>query len=131
MKRIVVVLLLGWAAGADPARVDYMLHCMGCHLMDGSGMPPEVPRLADRVGHYLDSPEGRRYLVQVPGAAQSLLDDSELAEVLNWILTELGGDSVASGFEPYTRAEVARYRRAAPADLDAVRRRPEGQLRHP
>jgi mono/diheme cytochrome c family protein len=128
MRRALALLLCAAAAHAEPPQVNYMLHCMGCHLMDGGGMPPEVPRLAGRVGYYLEVPEGRRYLVQVPGAAQSLLDDAALADVLNWILAELGRESVSAGFEPYTGAEVGRYRRRPPEDIDALRWRLARQI---
>ncbi len=116
------------AAAATPAsaatpRLDYTLNCMGCHRADGAGTPPGIPRLAGRVGYYLTVPEGRGYLVQVPGASQSLLNDAELAAVLNWILSEFGGDSVAGGFVPYTAEEVARYRAVRRDDIGALRRR--------
>jgi mono/diheme cytochrome c family protein len=120
---LLLLLLLSETASAEAPRVSYMLHCAGCHGMDGRGIPPEVPTITGAVGQYLGSPDGRRYLVQVPGAAQSLLDDGALAEVLNWILAELGGESVRGGFQPFTAAEVHGYRRAATGDVDALRRR--------
>ncbi len=128
--RLALALLLWAVASAavgDP-RVNYMLHCMGCHLMDGSGMPPDVPRLSGRVGYYLVSAEGRSYLIQVPGASQSLLNDAELAEVLNWIVVELGGESAPGEFEPYTEAEVRQHRRAPAGDIGARARRLAGEL---
>jgi hypothetical protein len=66
------------------ARTDYVLQCMGCHLADGRGMPPDVPALQDRIGYYLQVPEGREYVVQVPGAANARLTDAALAQVINW-----------------------------------------------
>ncbi|MEX2489437.1 MAG: hypothetical protein WD356_07930, partial [Pseudomonadales bacterium] len=33
-----------------------------------------------------------------------------LAAVLNWIITEFGGDSITSPFTPYTAKEVGRLR---------------------
>jgi len=122
------MLLLSVTASAEAPRTSYLLHCAGCHRMDGGGMPPEVPGLAGRVGEYLELAEGRRYLVQVPGAAQSLLDDAALAAVLNWILAELGGESVGEGFEPFTAAEVRRHRRDPTVDVDALRRRLQTEL---
>lgn len=117
-----VLLLAAAGAGAASPRLDYTLHCMGCHRADGAGTPPGIPRLAGQVGYYLTVPEGRAYLVQVPGASQSLLDDAALAGVINWILAEFGGASVGEGFQPYTAEEVARYRRNRPDDVAALRR---------
>lgn len=96
---------------------------MGCHRANGAGTPPVIPQLAGRIGYYLQVPAGRAYLVQVPGAAQSLLDDAALAAVLNWMLTEFGGESLTRGFDPYTAEEVGRYRTDRPSDLSELRRR--------
>ena len=108
------------AASADP-RQDYILNCMGCHLVDGSGAPPAIPRLKDRVGYYLTIPQGRAYLAQVPGAANSLLDDRQLTAVLNWIVDEFAGASRPPQFEPFVIDEVAQYRHNRPDDIDALR----------
>jgi mono/diheme cytochrome c family protein len=116
----VVFASLTGGAAAD-ARQDYVLNCMGCHLDDGSGKPPAIPRLKDRVGYYLTIPQGRAYLAQVPGAANSLLTDGQLTGVLNWIVDEYAGASRPPQFEPYEVAEVARYRKARPDDVDALR----------
>ena len=94
---------------------------MGCHMVDGGGAPPTIPRLKDRVGYYLTIPNGRAYLAQVPGAANSLLDDRQLTDVLNWMVDEFAGASRPQTFEPYAIEEVARYRSKPPADIDALR----------
>ena len=122
IRAIVVAGLIGFAGGvrAD-AHQDYVLNCMGCHLVDGAGKPPAIPRLADRVGYYLTVPQGRAYLAQVPGAANSLLTDAELAAVLNWLVAEYAGASMPASFEPYGAAEVTKYRSSRPADIDALR----------
>ena len=90
-------------------------------MVDGGGAPPTIPRLKDRVGYYLTIPNGRAYLAQVPGAANSLLDDRQLTDVLNWMVDEFAGASRPQTFEPYAIEEVARYRSKPPADIDAVR----------
>ena len=107
-------------AAAD-ARQDYVLNCMGCHMVDGTGAPPAIPRLKDRVGYFLTTAQGRAYLTQVPGAANSLLDDFRLAQVLNWIVTEFAGASLPEHWMPYDAAEVAQSRTTRPDDIDAVR----------
>ena len=74
------------AAAADP-EFDYLLHCGGCHLEDGAGDPPLVPDLRTSLGTLSTTSEGRAYMAQVPGSAQAPLNDTELAQVLNWMLT--------------------------------------------
>jgi mono/diheme cytochrome c family protein len=124
--------LLASAAAAD-ARQDYMLNCMGCHLLDGGGAPPDIPRMKDRVGYFLGIPHGREYLAQVPGAANSLLDDARLAAVLNWIIDEFAGASAPSRWQRYDATEVSAYRAARPVDIDALRGQLTAELRraHP
>jgi mono/diheme cytochrome c family protein len=122
IEPVLLAVLLGVAGGAmADARQDYILNCLGCHQMDGTGAPPAIPRLKDRVGYYLTIPQGRAYLAQVPGAANSLLDDARLASVLNWIVAEFAGVSRPAQWAPYGAAEVADYRASRPDDVDALR----------
>src|SRR4030095_6008142 len=66
-------------AGAEqPPEVNYMIHCMGCHLADGSGSPPQVPDVRGEMGRLLGADGGREYLVQIPGAATAPVSDGEL-----------------------------------------------------
>jgi mono/diheme cytochrome c family protein len=119
-------------ASAGP-QLDYTLHCMGCHLADGAGAPPEVPALKDRVGYYFDVPGGRQYLVQVPGARQAPLDDAALAALLNWMVNEFAGASLPARLEPFAPEEVTRLRATVVNDIAAERRRLEAAIRerHP
>ncbi len=96
-------------ARAD-TRTDYLLHCSGCHLPDGSGAPDEVPSLRDGLGWIVSVAEGRGYLVRVPGSSQAMLSDAELAAVINWVLTEFNSATLADDFRPLTAKEVARAR---------------------
>jgi mono/diheme cytochrome c family protein len=116
--------LLGLAApaAADP-RLDYMLHCRGCHGPDGGGAPGAAPTFRERLGRFLALPEGRAYLVRVPGTAQSELDDARTAALLNWMLAEFSPAAVPADFTPYEAAEVARLRAKALLDPAAERRR--------
>ncbi len=108
------------AAQAYEPRVNYMLQCMGCHTPDGSGEPGRVPSMKETLLPFARSPDGRRFLVQVPGAAQSQLTDAELAELTNWMILNLGGGK-AGGFAPFTGAEVTRYRRTPLVNVRATR----------
>ena len=93
------------------AALDYAHRCRGCHGLSGEGTPGHVPRLAGFVGWYTHLPEGRDYLMRVPGVARSQLDDVRLTAVLNWMLTNLSAEETAPGFPPFTAEEVGRARR--------------------
>lgn len=118
------------AHAVDGPRLHYMLHCMGCHLDDGSGMPNKgIPSMKGSVGHFLRLPEGRALIVQVPGVMNTPLDDRQIAELMNWMLKEVGGDSVPAGSTPYTTEEVRALRATRPADVMSLRARTAERLR--
>ena len=103
------------------AETNYVLHCQGCHGADGiGGVPDQIPPLRDSVGYFLHIPDGRRFLIQVPGVAQAPINDTQVAELLNYILHRYGADQLPDAFAPYTREEVARERRRA-VDVLALR----------
>ncbi len=122
MKQLLAMALLMGAStlalAARDARFDYQMECQGCHAADGGGTVASVPSLKDHVGKFLGVPGGREFLAQVPGAAQAPLDDAALAQVLNFILREIGH---ADGFAPYTADEVARLRRTPLTNVAATR----------
>jgi hypothetical protein len=107
-------------AGAYEPRINYMLQCMGCHTPDGSGEPGRVPSVRDTLVPFAASPDGRRFLVQVPGASQSTLSDAELAELLNWMIRNLSRVRPAR-FTSFTTTEVASYRRTPLVGVQAAR----------
>lgn len=94
------------------AAADFSHRCRGCHGFAGEGTPGHVPRLAGFVGLFTRLPEGRDYLMRVPGVATSRLDDARLAAVLNWMLANLSAAETAPGFRPFTAAEVGAARQA-------------------
>jgi hypothetical protein len=110
-------------------RADYAFRCKGCHGFAGEGTPGHVPRLAGFVGLYTHLPEGRDYLMRVPGVARSALDDARLAGVLNWMLQVYGAGTTAPGFAPFTAEEVGRAREEVLTGLDQTRARLVGDLR--
>jgi mono/diheme cytochrome c family protein len=110
------------AAYAYEPRINYMLHCMGCHTPDGSGEPGRVPSLKETLARLAASPAGRRFLVQVPGASQSPLSDAELAELLNWMIQTLSR-ARPERVAPFTAAEVAEYRHKPLVAVQATRAR--------
>ena len=118
------------ALAGDRPRINYLLHCSGCHQQDGSGSADNgIPNMKDRVGHFLRLAEGRAFLVQVPGTAQSSLGDGETAELLNWMVVALSPTAVPANLLPYTRDEVARLRASPLNDVPAVRASVVGRLR--
>ena len=129
MKAIVLGLaLLTASAGAAAAqsvgspRLNYVLHCAGCHGIDGSGdLRGGIPTLRGTIGHFLKVEGGREYLIQVPGASQSPLSDGETAELVNWMLKAFSGSEMPAGVRPYTADEVKRLRRNPPADIPGWR----------
>jgi hypothetical protein len=118
---LVAYLLFASAAAADP-RLDYMLHCRGCHGPDGAGVAGAAPALRGEVAKFLTVPGGREYLVRVPGTAQAELDDGDVAVLLNWIVREFDPEAVPEGFVPYDGAEVGALRRQPLSDVIAIRR---------
>lgn len=114
------LMLLPWllvtvTALADPeinharAKFNYQMFCQGCHTPDGRG-GAGVPRLKSFIGYFLNSQEGREYLVRVPGSANSKLNDKDLAEVLNWAILQFGEDSIPEQWQAYDAEQVGRYR---------------------
>lgn len=123
MCALVITLLAGTAASAETARANYLLNCMGCHLMDGSGTPDKVPPLKGEVARFLHVDGGRAFLIQVPGTSQSRLNNAETAQVLNYILRTFDPGHLPDDFVPYTEEEVALHR--GTQLVDAMARRAE------
>lgn len=110
------------APATDYGRQNYLLHCSGCHLPDGTGSAVnEVPTLHGIPGHFASVPEGRAFLTQVPGIAYSSLSDAEVAEILNWSLIEFSRETLPQDFQPFTTKEVSRLRAVRPAEIFKVR----------
>ncbi|WP_079433408.1 c-type cytochrome [Zoogloea sp. LCSB751] len=108
-------------AGAEPQR-DFQTHCSGCHQMDGSGAPKfGIPDMRHAVGHFLRLPEGRHFLVKVPGTANSPLGHADTAAMLNWMVFAFSRDEVPADFRPYTAQEVARLRGQTFHDVPGAR----------
>jgi mono/diheme cytochrome c family protein len=97
------------AHAANPAQ-DYTLNCMGCHGTEAQGIPGKVPPLANALGRFMRSPEGRNYVLRVPGAASSALSNEQLAAVLNWLAVTYDSSASATQPAPFTSTEVAAVR---------------------
>ena len=79
---------------------------MGCHLADGSGESGRVPSIRRTLVLFSASPEGRNYVIRVPGVAQSPLSDADTAVLLNWMARNLSDVKLPPGFTDYSAAEV-------------------------
>ena len=109
------------AEGLSSPQINYILHCQGCHLTDGAGTAGKVPALKNEVGKFLNVNGGRDYLIQVPGTSQSPMTDSEVAEVLNWILENFDAAHIPDDFVPFTTQEVSAVRLEPLTDVAVVR----------
>jgi mono/diheme cytochrome c family protein len=117
-----IVVAASASLAAEPGRNYYVLNCAGCHQMDGSGSAAhEIPNMKGAVGHFLRLPEGRAFLVQVPGTSNSALTDAEIAVLLNWMLPQFSRAEMPPGFVPSTADEVTRLRKQRLDDVAGTR----------
>jgi mono/diheme cytochrome c family protein len=113
------------AARADDerARQNYLLHCMGCHTETGVGLPGRVPSLRGTLARMAQDPDGRSYVLRVPGVTQSTLEPAKLAEVLNWAIRAFGDGTEPAQVPAFTAAEVAAARDQPLLEVSAMRER--------
>lgn len=95
------------AAVASRAQQNYTLYCAGCHRADGAGLAGSVPDMRDFVGLFLHVPEGREFLIRVPGVADAPLSNRATAELMNWLLRRFSPNTTPQNFADFTAAEVA------------------------
>jgi hypothetical protein len=125
---VAAILFAAAASQAEPAlpllttpQSDYVEFCSGCHGMQGNSAPAEIPVLRDRVGYFMCTKEGRDYLIRLPNVAYSAItDNQELADMMNFVVFGLGGNSAPRGTKPFTAAEVGRLREEALATQSLI-----------
>jgi mono/diheme cytochrome c family protein len=122
LPALVSLLALTPARAADP-HTEYMLDCMGCHQANGAGVPGRVPDMRGVLGPLAATAAGRRYLIEVPGVAQAPLSNAALADLLNWMVQDLGDAAGSKHFIAFTPAEVASFRKTPLAEVTATRQR--------
>ena len=120
---LAAVLALGVAADANAyqPRVNYQLQCMGCHRASGEGEAGKVPSLRRTLVPLSAFPEGRDFVMRVPGVAQAPLSDADVAALLNWLARNLSDVPVPAGFVDYTAAEVGLARQHPLAGVRELR----------
>nr|UXE46209.1 hypothetical protein Hi04_10k_c5981_00028 [uncultured bacterium] len=116
-----LVLARPYPARADSASNLYLLNCWGCHGSHGEGIKGTAPPLIN-IADFLKAPDGRAYLIEVPGVALSALNDAQVATVMNWVLETMSNGRMPRDFSPYTADEVRRYRATRLAELSKTRR---------
>ncbi|MFN0317227.1 MAG: c-type cytochrome [Burkholderiales bacterium] len=105
------------------ARLDFLLHCSGCHGQDGTGNPEKgIPNFVGQVGHFQRLPEGREFVMQVPGLLSSGLPDDRAAAVTSWMIRQFAGPSLPRDFAPYSASEAKHARENRPADIMGKRK---------
>ena len=104
---------------------------MGCHHADGAGEKGRVPSIRRTLVLFSALPEGREYLLRVPGVAQAALSDKDLATLMNWIARNLSDVPLPQNFVEFTAAEVGAARRQPLAAVTAQRARLLDQIKLP
>lgn len=122
------LLTMALVAGVSAARADgrgiFIANCAVCHQPNGDGVPGVYPPLAGSVGRYVALKDGRAYLIHVLSNGMGgkiqvgtdafegdmppwpQLNDQQIADVLNYVLTGLNTKLLPKGFKPITAAEV-------------------------
>jgi len=85
--------------------------------------------MRDSLGYFLHSPEGRAFLVQVPGTSQSPLTNAQVASMLNWMIGAFSAAQAPSAYPAFTEAEVATLRARRLDDVMGTRREIVAALR--
>lgn len=130
-KSMLMAVLLALAAPlcASP-QTDFLLHCSGCHGQTGAGSPPGgIPDFRGYVSSFMLSPEGRQYVLQVPGVTSAGLSDQGIADVLNYVMERWGLPQHLKQAPLFTKEEVARRAENSIADVVPLRRQVSAQLR--
>ncbi len=102
----------------------FTAHCAVCHQTEGQGIPGMYPPLADSIGVFTHSKDGRAYLVHVVsfglngpidvhgtrynGYMQSWaqFSDDDIAQLLNYVLKEFDSKLLPRDFKLFTAEEV-------------------------
>lgn len=112
----------GQAVAGESVEIQYRLHCSGCHGMDGTGSKVgRIPPFAGLVGRFVDSADGRLYLVHVPGVANAGLPDADTARLLNYVMHTWGAADLPPNASDFTAEEVHSLRNVHVDDIARLR----------
>jgi hypothetical protein len=77
-----------------------------------------VPSLRGQVGYFLCTPEARAYLIRLPSVATAPLSDRELADLMNFVVFDLGAPAGAPReYDKFTESEVHALRQRPLKDV--------------
>lgn len=93
---------------AQRAAFNYAINCRGCHGPEAMNTHASVPDMNGFIDRFLAVEGGRQYLIQVPGVSRSALSNKEVAQILNWLVTNVGASKELK--QRFTEQEVARFR---------------------
>lgn len=111
----------GSSAAPDAAYL-YRLHCSGCHGPDGAGSRVgRIRPFSGVIGNFLRVPEGRAYLVLVPGVANAGLSDTDTARVLNFVLKSWAIADAPPDARDFSPDEVSEIRKIRIDDIVTFR----------
>lgn len=116
---LAVALMASANTSAQNVEYNYLLHCGGCHIEDGSGMPPHVPDLRVEMPYFASFTEGRAYIARVPGVVQSPMNTEQLTAVLNLLLSRFA--PAGANLQPYSVEEVTQYQQEVLLDPKKLR----------
>jgi len=68
-------------------------------------------------------PQGREFLIRVPGVAQAPLSDEDIAALLNWMARNMSDIRIGPGFKDYSAGEIHRQRSRPLSGASAARMR--------
>lgn len=121
---------LAYFLNSEGVYKDYMLQCAGCHRFDGRGAENRgIPSFVDSIGLFSRIPDGRAYMIRVPGASQSQLNNDELAMVLNYVVARFSPEEYENGkFRLFSAAEVGASRPYKFDDVAEARKTLEQQM---
>jgi hypothetical protein len=111
------------SAAERSAATNFILRCSGCHGIDGSGSRAGgIPDFRNYIGAFAIDDDGRTYVLRVPGVVNASLSDSEISNVMNYVMKTWGGTSLRRGFVAFTPEEVAARRARSVDDVVRLRR---------
>ena len=93
------------------AQSDYLAQCGGCHGIQGNTAPAPVPILKARVGYFMCTEAGRRFLIRLPNVSYARVDDESLADMMNFVVFGLGASTAPANARGFTAEEVGELRR--------------------
>ncbi|MBU2979871.1 cytochrome c [Alteromonas sp. C1M14] len=106
-----------------PVANKYALFCGGCHGLDGMGeIEADVPQMPPNIGAFLYDEEGAWYMVNVGGVMSAGISDKDAADIMNYVITSFGANSVPNSTYRFTEQQIAKLRKQPPDDLVKLRR---------